>query len=264
MVEADRPRPLCVLLYDGCGRWTSESHSYDPSTIHPLISYFQVFKPANVIFAGAGVLLLVAIAINLPYSDRSDTERTQTAKDVLGDLGTLMKIFKRIERFFGRLKVYAKEPTMMEAMKDVIVGTMVEVLGIFAILTKEIEEGRKSESITDRTSSIADRDTVTFLKKYLKRLIGRKDIEGTLDNLDGLTDAESITAVVQIWRDGHHTRSGVEDANKKLDNVDEKIDKLLKQVAEGQAGTFSTSAAHKCHPKPTLHTTSRQGKRRRS
>jgi hypothetical protein len=194
MVGAERPRPLCIILYDGCGRWTGESHSYDPSTIHhPLISYFQGFP--NVIFAGAGVLLLVVIPTNLPYSDHSDTEPTQAAKEVLGDLDTLMEILERIESFFKRVEEYADVPKTTDTMKQVIVKIMVEVLGIFAILTKEIKKGRASESTTDRTSSIADRDTVIFLKKHLKR---RKDIEGALEKLDGLVRREFMMAVLQI------------------------------------------------------------------
>ena len=35
----------------------------------------------------------------------------------------------------------------MEAMKDIIGKIMVEVLGIFAIVTKEMKQGRASESI---------------------------------------------------------------------------------------------------------------------
>lgn len=36
-----------------------------------------------------------------------------------------------------------------EAMRDIIVRIMVEVLGIFAIVTKEIKQGRASEPIFD-------------------------------------------------------------------------------------------------------------------
>ena len=36
-----------------------------------------------------------------------------------------------------------------EAMTEIMVKIMVEVLGIFAIVTKEIKQGRASESIPD-------------------------------------------------------------------------------------------------------------------
>ena len=38
--------------------------------------YFQVFSPANVIFAGAGVVLSVTIVLDYPCSEFSDIEPT--------------------------------------------------------------------------------------------------------------------------------------------------------------------------------------------
>ncbi|KAI9450365.1 hypothetical protein BJY52DRAFT_1215522 [Lactarius psammicola] len=59
-----------------------------------------VFSPGKVIFAGAGILLLVA-------------------KDVVASQETLVDIFERIENFFRRLETYAEVPTT-EAMRDII------------------------------------------------------------------------------------------------------------------------------------------------
>jgi len=70
----------------------------------------------------------------------------QTAKDVLASQDTLICIFERIEGFFRRLETYTDVPTM-EAMRDIILKIMVEVLGIFGIVTKEMKQGRASESI---------------------------------------------------------------------------------------------------------------------
>ncbi|KAH8997821.1 hypothetical protein EDB86DRAFT_3242994, partial [Lactarius hatsudake] len=81
-----------------------------------------VFSPAKVIFAGAGVLLLAA-------------------KDVAASQDAFVDIFERIESFFRRLEEYSEVPTT-EAMKDIIVKIMVEVLGIFGIVTKEMKQGR--------------------------------------------------------------------------------------------------------------------------
>jgi hypothetical protein len=57
----------------------------------------------------------------------------------------LINIFMRIESFFKRLESYTEvQPT--DAMTDVIVKIMIEVLSILAIATKEIKRGRSSES----------------------------------------------------------------------------------------------------------------------
>ncbi|KAI9435323.1 hypothetical protein H4582DRAFT_681514 [Lactarius indigo] len=129
-----------------------------------------VFSPAKVIFAGAGVLLLAA-------------------KDVAASQDALIEIFDRIESFFRRLETYTEVPTT-EAMKDTIIKIMVEVLGIFGIVTKEMKQGRA--------------------KRYLKKLIGRKDIEDALARLDKLTQQEAQMAIVQVLKVAHDVKDGVE------------------------------------------------------
>ncbi|KAH9019340.1 hypothetical protein EDB83DRAFT_2556025, partial [Lactarius deliciosus] len=148
-----------------------------------------VFSPAKVIFAGAGVLLLVAIILDLPYLHCSDTERTQAAKDVVASQDALVDIFERIEGFFRRLETYSEVPTT-EAMKDTIVKIMVEVLGIFGIVTKEMKQGRA--------------------KKYLKKLVGRRDVEDALGRLDRLTQQEVQMAIVQVLQVSHDVKNGVQ------------------------------------------------------
>jgi hypothetical protein len=58
----------------------------------------------------------------------------------------LIDIFVRIESFFKRLETYTEvRPTAV--MADVIVKITIEVLSILAIATKQIKQGRSSESI---------------------------------------------------------------------------------------------------------------------
>ncbi|KAF8269136.1 hypothetical protein EI94DRAFT_1725834 [Lactarius quietus] len=117
-----------------------------------------VFSPGKVIFAGAGVLL-------------------QAAKDVIAAREALIDIFERIENFFKRLESYTSvRPSA--GMTDIIVKIMVEVLNIFAIATKEIRQGRT--------------------KKYLKKLLGKTDIEDALKRLDKLTQDEVRMATAQL------------------------------------------------------------------
>lgn len=104
-----------------------------------------MFKPANIIFAGVGVLLSVTIVLILPHSERSDTEPIQAARSVIASHDALVIIFQQIESFFKRLEVHAEVP-MTEAMTGIMVKIMVEVLGVFAIMTDDIKQGRWSES----------------------------------------------------------------------------------------------------------------------
>ncbi|KAH9165573.1 hypothetical protein EDB89DRAFT_292735 [Lactarius sanguifluus] len=122
-----------------------------------------VFSPAKVIFASAGVLLLAA-------------------KDVGAGQDALIDLFERIENFFKRLESYTSvRPT--DAMTDMIIKIMIEVLNIFAIATKEMRQSRA--------------------KKYLKMLIGKKEMEDALRRLDKLTQEEARMAAAETLRLSH-------------------------------------------------------------
>ncbi|KAI0272005.1 hypothetical protein BGY98DRAFT_180086 [Russula aff. rugulosa BPL654] len=115
------------------------------------------FPPANVIFAGVGVLL-------------------STVKDVRSGKDTLVDIFERMEMFFRRVEVYTEaQPT--SGMMDIIIRILVEVLSILGIATKETKQSR--------------------LKKIGKKLIGRTDMEDALKKLDKLTHEEAWMGIAQ-------------------------------------------------------------------
>ena len=105
-------------------------------------------------------------------------------------------------------------------MKDIIVKIMVEVLGIFAIVTKELKQGRASELISHDTLHVAHGDS----EKYLKKLIGRKDIEDALSRLDRLTQEEARMATVQVLKLAHCIRCGMETVGDKMKSVCDKVD----------------------------------------
>lgn len=130
-----------------------------------------------------------------------------------------MEIFDRIEGFFKRLELHIKaRPT--PAMKDIIVKIMVEVLSIFGILTKEIEQGRMSTSFHVDLSATTD----LHAEKYLKELAGRKDIEDALARLDKLTREEAQMAAAEIMKTGHDILDGVKDVDEKVEDVHKKTD----------------------------------------
>ncbi|KAH9009290.1 hypothetical protein EDB85DRAFT_1435821 [Lactarius pseudohatsudake] len=116
-----------------------------------------IFPPSNAIFAGIGVLL-------------------QAVKDIRASQNAVIDLFGRLEYFFKRLEKYIEvRPTT--AMTDIIVKIMVEVLSILGIVTEEIGQGRT--------------------KKYLKKLIGRKEVEDALQRLDALTQEEARMAAAE-------------------------------------------------------------------
>lgn len=73
---------------------------------------------------------------------------------------------------------------------------MVEVLMVFGIATKEIKERRSSESVSSTNHS-----WLTFsLEKFLKKLLGRNDIEDALKKLDTLTQEEARMATAEVFK----------------------------------------------------------------
>ncbi|KAF8463792.1 hypothetical protein DFH94DRAFT_686684 [Russula ochroleuca] len=151
------------------------------------------FPPANVVFAGIGVLLL----------------GLQAAKDTGARQDKLIEIFNRIDRFFHRLEIYiGVTPTM--AMTDIVIEIMVEVLTILGIATKEVKRGR--------------------LKKYLKRLTGNTDIEDSLNRLDKLTQEEARMASAELLKMTHSVDDGVKGVDDRVKGVDGKVQDVHSDV----------------------------------
>ncbi|KAI9430848.1 hypothetical protein H4582DRAFT_2133410, partial [Lactarius indigo] len=142
-----------------------------------------IFPPSNAIFAGMGVLL-------------------QAVKDVRSSETVVVDLFSRLEYFFKRLEKYIEvRPTA--AMTDIIVKIMVEVLSILGIVTKEIGQGRT--------------------KKYLKKLVGRKEVEDALQRLDALTQEEARMAAAEALAITRAIDDKVKVVDDKVEGVDERV-----------------------------------------
>ncbi|KAH9954071.1 hypothetical protein BGW80DRAFT_1511847 [Lactifluus volemus] len=109
------------------------------------------FSPAKVIFSGFSVLL-------------------QAAKDAVASHDVLGEIFERIQAFLTRVKIYSGIELNAEMM-ETLGNIMAEVLCILTLSTKVIKQ--------------------RFLKKFLNKLAGRKEIENALQRLDKLTQEET-------------------------------------------------------------------------
>ncbi|KAI0288609.1 hypothetical protein BC826DRAFT_1107649 [Russula brevipes] len=115
------------------------------------------FPPASVIFTGFAILL-------------------SAAKDVSASHEALVDLLEFIETFLIRLEIYTNIPPTT-VMTGVVVKIMVELLSTLAVVTKQISQGRP--------------------KKFLKKLIGEKDVEAVLQKLDRLAQDESRTTAAQ-------------------------------------------------------------------
>ncbi|KAI9461937.1 hypothetical protein BJY52DRAFT_1222141 [Lactarius psammicola] len=180
-----------VQAFDQCQSADEKLTKWLDPTVNVLYAFSAVlgngvgliFPPSNAIFAGIGVLL-------------------QAVKDVRTSENTLVDLFGRLEYFFKRLEQYIEvRPTA--AMTDIIVKIMVEVLSILGIVTKEVGQGRT--------------------KKYLKKLVGRKDVEDALQRLDQLTQEEARMAAAEALTIAHSIDDKVRSVDSKVQGVDHKV-----------------------------------------
>jgi len=104
-------------------------------------------------------------------------------------------------------------------MTDIIVKIMVEVLSILGILTKEIGQGKMSMSFHVDISPKVD----FHAEKYLKKLVGRKDVEDALQRLDQLTQEEARMAAIEALMITRSIDDKVKDVDGKVEGVDEGV-----------------------------------------
>jgi hypothetical protein len=132
-----------------------------------------------------------------------------------------------MEFFFHRLEKYI-DVRPSAAMKDIIVKIMVEVLSILGIVTKEVKQGRTSMSFFVDIPPAID----LLAERYLKRLIGRRDIENALQRLDKLTQEEVRRAVVESLAIARGIDDTVKVVDEKVDGVNERM-QAVNCVVEG-------------------------------
>ena len=124
------------------------------------------------------------------------------AKDVIASHDALIVIFEQIENFFKPLQKYAAVP-MTEAISEVMVKIIAEVLEICAIMTEEIKQGQSREQIRDDMFSIVDTSSETYFGEFSNKFFGRKVIKDALRRLDRLTQVAAKAASVILeerWR----------------------------------------------------------------
>ena len=123
-----------------------------------------------------------------------------------------------MEFFFNRLEKYI-DVRPSAAMTDVIVKIMIEVISILGIVTKEVGQGRTSALFLAYLFPKIDRRA----ERYLKKLVGRKDVENALRRLDKLTQEEVRMAAVEALAITRNIDDKVNGVNKKLEGVDERV-----------------------------------------
>jgi hypothetical protein len=115
-------------------------------------------------------------------------------------------LFGRIDDFFKRFKVYTESSPTTE-LWEVLVNVVVEVLSILSIVTKELEQGPTSASSSSDSTRYP---SYPSSEKYLKKLVGRTDIEHALRKLDNMIQGEHGMATAQLLKAANDIKDGVQ------------------------------------------------------
>jgi methyl-accepting chemotaxis protein len=112
-------------------------------------------------------------------------------------------------------------------MTNTIVQIMVEVLSILGIATKEIKQGRTSEWLLYKVCYICLKGS----EKYVKKLVGRTDMEDALKRLDKLTQEEARMATAQVLKATHTVDERVRGVADTVARVDDRVANVNESVA---------------------------------
>ena len=116
-------------------------------------------------------------------------------------------------------------------MVDAVVKLMVEVLQILAIMTKEIKQGRTSESIHS-DGSTPSRVSLRFSETFVKKLVGRTDIEDAFQRLETATVEETRMAAAEALKVIHDVGDGVQGIHDAVKAVEDHV-RDVKEIIQG-------------------------------
>ena len=126
--------------------WVSSTHRPVVETFSSSACIIGIFTSTSHL-TGVGVLLSVCVLLNSLARPHFETQVLQTAKDIGARQGALIDVFIRVQHCFKRLEIYTNIPAT-DAMRNIMVDIMVEVISFLAIATKEVKRGRASQSIS--------------------------------------------------------------------------------------------------------------------
>jgi hypothetical protein len=109
-------------------------------------------------------------------------------KDVIASYETLVNLFERTQYFLQRLNHYITVSLTPE-MTELLAKILAQVLSVLALSTKEMKERRISLLI--HSENIFYWLTIAT-EKFMKRLVGKTEVEDGLQRLDMLTKEENL------------------------------------------------------------------------
>ena len=147
-------------------------------------------------------------------------------KDVSESHDTLIHLFERIHSFVQRLKSYTGMQLTNEST-ELLGKIMAQLLRILALSTKAMTNKRISELTRSLCFSLANYES----EKITKKLLGRKDVEEAISQLDMLTKEESLMVVVRNLEITEHVDGNVKATKVLAEDIDGNV-RAIKVLTE--------------------------------
>jgi hypothetical protein len=122
-------------------------------------------------------------------------------RDVIACYDKLVYLFERVHFFLERLNCY-NNVKLTTAMTELLGTIMAQVLFILALSTKEMR--RRGISTSIYLTHLACLNSGYEIERFLKRLLGRTDVEDALLQLDTLTKEENLQMTARILEVADH------------------------------------------------------------
>jgi hypothetical protein len=142
----------------------------------------------------------------------------QAVRDIVASHDKILHVFERINFFLQRLNIYIGIPLTNEL--TVLLGKiMAQLLCVLALSTKTMTERRMSGLINSPFPFPINCST----EKFLKRFVGRTDVEDALERLDAVTKEETPMTVARNLEVTHHVDNNVEEMKGVIHDVDHNV-----------------------------------------
>ena len=106
----------------------------------------QSSAPEKVIHTGLAILLVVCAPFSSYVRILLTSRTNQAAKGAHNSYDGLLELLESIERLLRPLDIYSQIPHTL-AMDEMVAKIMAELLSALGLATKELKQGRSSESV---------------------------------------------------------------------------------------------------------------------
>ncbi len=155
-------------------------------------------------------------------------------KEIFTSYETLVNLFERTQIFLQRLNQYTTAPLTGE-MTELLAKILAQVLSVLAFSTKAMKETRTSVFIRSKYSFLVDHGTEMFMK----RLVGKTDVENALQRLDMLTKEECLMTAARTLGVTRHIDDNVMGIEKVIHDIRDDMN-MIKEI------TFNPNDGLKC------------------